>query len=103
MYKLEFLPIAKEDMDKIIYYVTNTLKNTKAARKLAKAFIDGANSILEFPYGSSKYLSSNKLKKEYRSIKISNFLMFYIIDENQKTITIVRVLYKKMNITNILE
>ena len=56
MYKLEFLPIAKKDIDDIIYYVSNNLKNISAAKKLAKSFIDGANSILSFPYGVSKYI-----------------------------------------------
>lgn len=27
MYKLEFLPIAKEDIDNIIYYISHNLKN----------------------------------------------------------------------------
>ena len=31
MYKLEFLTIAKKDMDDIIYYISNTLNNKKAA------------------------------------------------------------------------
>ena len=47
MYKLEFLPIAKSDIDSIIYYISNDLKNKTAARNLAKNFIIGANSILE--------------------------------------------------------
>lgn len=47
MYKIEFLPIAKEDIDKIIFYVSNNLKNKTAARKLANSFIKGANDILE--------------------------------------------------------
>lgn len=29
MYKLEFLPITKRDMDDIIYYISNTLNNKK--------------------------------------------------------------------------
>lgn len=33
MYKLEFLPIAKKDMDDIIYYIYG-LKNITAAKKL---------------------------------------------------------------------
>ena len=31
MYKLEFLPIAKMDMNNIIYYVSNNLKNNLLA------------------------------------------------------------------------
>lgn len=52
MYKLEFLPIAKKDMDDIIYYISNNIKNKTAANKLSNDFINGANTILEFPYAS---------------------------------------------------
>ena len=103
MYQLQFLPIAKKDMENIVYYVAYKLNNDAAAKELAKSFIDGAKSILNFPFGSSIYTTSEKLKYEYRCIKIKNFLMFYIIDDDKKIITVVRVLYKKMNIEDILD
>ena len=103
MYKLEILPIAKKDIDDIIYYISYNLKNKNAANDLSNNFIKGINSILEFPYGSSVYKTSKKLNLEYRCFKIKNFLMFYTINEKEKIITIVRVLYKKMDINNILE
>lgn len=103
MYKLEFLPIAKKDIDDIIFYISSTLKNPSAAIKLSKFFIKGARSILEFPYGVSEYKTIIKLKNVYRCIKIKNFLMFYIIEEKDKNIIIVRVLYQKMDIKNVLE
>ncbi len=61
------------------------------------------DNIIEFPYGSSIYQSVGTLKYEYRSYRVKNFLMFYIVNEKQKLITIVRVLYQKMDINNILE
>ena len=103
MYKIEFLPLAKKDIDEIIWYISNKLKNQTAAKKLAQDFIVGINNILDFPYGASVYQTNEKLKNEYRSIKIKNFLMFYIINEQEKIITITRVLYKKMNINEILQ
>lgn len=103
MYKLEFLEIAKKDIEDIICYVTYNLKNKTAAIKLSKEFIKGANNILDFPYGISEYKPKYKLKYTYRSFKIKNFLMFYTINEKDKIITIVRVIYQKMDINNILE
>ena len=103
MYKLEFLPIAKKDIDDIIYYITNNLKNEPAAINLSKEFIKGANSILNFPYGLSEYKLNHKLKNVYRSLKIKSFLMFYTINEKDKIITIVRVLYQKKDINIVLE
>lgn len=102
MYKLEILPIAKKDIDDIIYYIYKHFKNPIAAQKLSQEFISGANTILEFPYGTPIYNQLNKLNYEYRSKKIKNFLMFYTINENEKIITIVRVLYNKMNVNQIL-
>lgn len=103
MYKLVYLPIAKSDIDNIIHYIAINLQNKSAAKKLAESFIDGANSILNFPYGSSIYQPIGILKNEYRSIRIKNFLMFYTIDEKEKLVIVVRVLYQKRNINNILE
>ena len=103
MYKLEFLPIAKKDIEDIIYYITNNLNNRTTAINLSKDFIKGANNILDFPYGSSEYKTKYGLKNVYRSLKIKNFLMFYTINEKDKIITIVRVLYQKMDINNILK
>lgn len=50
MYKLEFLPIAKKDIENIVYYISNNLKNTSAARKLSKDLI--------FIYEQSKELGN---------------------------------------------
>lgn len=61
------------------------------------------DNIAEFPYGFSVYKPITKLKNEYRSYRVKNFLMFYTINKDGNLITIVRVLYKKMDINNILE
>lgn len=103
MYKLEILPIAKNDMDNIIYYISNHLQNPTAAKKIAQEFVNQARSITEFPYQFSVYRPVGPLKYEYRNIKVKNFLMFYIINEENKIITIVRILYQKRNISKILE
>lgn len=98
MYKLEFLPVAKNDIDDIIFYISNNLKNVTASRKLRDLFIDSFDQILEFPYGCPIYQQVKFLKNEYRSFKVKNFLIFYTINEQDKIITITRVLYRKSNI-----
>ena len=103
MYKIEFLPLAKKDIDDIIYYISHNLKNITASKKLRDLFMQSLDNIIEFSYGSSIYQSVGTLKYEYRSYRVKNCLMFYIVNEKQKLITIVRVLYQKMDINNILE
>lgn len=103
MYKIEFLPIAKKDIDEIIYYIACNLKNITASKKLRDLFMSNLDKIANFPYSVSIYRSTNVLKNEYRSYKVKNFLMFYTINEKEKIITIARILYQKMDIDNILE
>ena len=38
MYKIEFLPLAKKDIDDIIYYISHNLKNITASKKI-KGFV----------------------------------------------------------------
>lgn len=103
MYNLEILPIAKKDMDEIIYYISHNLKNIIVSRKLLEHFIKAFDSIIDFPYGYSVYQSGKTLENEYRIFRVKNFLMFYTINEKEKVITIVRVLYQKMDVSEILE
>ena len=103
MYRIEFLPIAKKDIDDIVYYISHNLKNITASKKIRDLFINSFDNILEFPYGCSIYKSLGTLNNEYRSYKVKNFIMFYTINEKENLITVVRVLYQKMNIDNILK
>ncbi len=103
MYEIEFLTTAKEDLDDIIYYISHDLKNITASIKLRDLFMEAFDYILQFPYGCSIYTTLGFLKNEYRSYKVKNFLIFYTINEDEKIVIIVRVLYQKMDILHILE
>ena len=98
MYKLEFLPIAKNDMIEIVKYIANELKNPVAAQNLADEFISSAQRICEFPYSNNVYTPIKPLDMEYRRIIVNNYLMFYTVDETNKTVTIMRVIYAKRDI-----
>lgn len=95
MYKLEFLPTAKNDMLEIIKYISNELKNPIAASKLAENFIASAENICNFPYSNNVYTPIKPLEQEYRRIIVKNYMMFYTVNESTKTFTIMRVIYAK--------
>lgn len=103
MYKLEFLPVAKKDMIDIVRYISLELKNPDAANRLAEDLIDSAEGVLKFPYSSKAYKPIRSLKHEYRMIQVRNYLMFYRIDEDTKTVIISRVVYAKRDYNRLLE
>ena len=76
MYKLEFLPIAKKDMDDIIYYVSNNLKNMITNHKcLLNPLYD--NQIIEIMHAFQVLISIGE--KEFVSqwlIESMNHIVF---------------------------
>jgi len=102
MYQLEFLPIAKQDMIEIVHYISHKLHNPIAAENLAVDMITVAENLTEFPYINAIHQSIKPLKKEYRKLIVKNYIMFYRIDEEEKLVTIARVVYARRDYEKLL-
>ncbi len=102
MYKLEFLPIAKDDMLEAVKYIANELKSPIAAQNLADEFINAAERLCDFPYANNVYSPIKPLDNEYRRAIVNNYLMFYTVSEETKTVTIMRVIYAKRDINSLI-
>ena len=103
MYKTEFLPIARQDMIDIVRYIAVKLKNPIAAERLAVELTQTADQIAEFPYANPVYMPVRPLKHEYRKLSVKNYLMFYWVDEEKKTVTVVRIIYAMRDYNRFLE
>ena len=92
------------NQDSRFQVVETAINGKEALNLLLKNFINGTKNILLFPYGSPEYIPNKKykLEKNYRCLKIQNFLMLYTIEEQDKLITITRVVHNKINIERII-
>lgn len=103
MYRLEFLPLARQDMIEAVRYISHELKNPAAARRLSNRLIEATERLTDFPYLHAVYTPIRPLKKEYRKLTVENYCMFYSVDEGTKTITIARVIYARRSLERLLE
>ena len=101
-YWIEFLPIAKQDMTDIARYISQELFNPTEAIELADEMIENADRLRDFPYINSIHQTIKPLNHEYRKLVVKNYIMFYWIDEDQKSVTIARVLYAKRDYEELL-
>ena len=97
MYEVSFLPIAMQDAVEIVQYIKCELKNTSAAEKFSKDIRKSAKALETFPYKNSAYFPVRKLKHEYRKQLIGNYIMFYWVDEEKRSVTIARIIYARRN------
>lgn len=102
MYTLEFLPVAKQDLQNIIHYIAHELKNPSAAHNLKSEFSRTLNFIKAFPYSYERYVPLDVLSHDYRKAVVMNYVVFYWIDEPKKIITVARVIYGRRKYTNLL-
>ena len=102
MYKIEYLPIAVQDMVEISTYIAKELNNPTAAENLADKMINSIERLAEFPYINAVYNPIRPLKNEYRRLTVDNYVVFYTVDEMQKIVTIHRAIYGKRDYNKIL-
>ena len=103
MYKLEYLPIAMQDMIEIATYISRELCNPSAAEKQSVKLIEACESLVQFPYANPVYHPIKPLKREYRKILVGHYLVFYWVDEEKKHITIARIIYAKRDYSPLLK
>ena len=101
MYRVQYLPLALDDLKGIVKYITNTLEAPRAAENLIKKIDREVLKIAENPFRCHLYAPLEKLKHEYRVLNVDNYSLFYTVEKEYAEIH--RVLYSQMNIVKILE
>ena len=102
MYKVQFLPVAKNDLTEIAGYIALELGMPDAASRLAEKIVSSTERLSEFPYSCPVYSPIRPLKHEYRRLKVENYLLFYCVSENEKTVTVMRIIYAKRDLERLL-
>ncbi len=82
-------------MTEIARYISAELKSPAAAEKLAEELIEAAERTAAFPYANPAFVPIRPLKREYRKHAVKNYLIFYYVDEERKTVTVARVIYAR--------
>jgi addiction module RelE/StbE family toxin len=99
-YEISYLPLALGDLEEIFRYIVNKLEAPQAAKNLRDEIDRAVRNLRRFPYAHALYQSQKPFKKEYRKLRVKNFYLFYVVEEN--TIEIHRVIYAKRDIDAVL-
>ena len=94
---------AKRDLQGVSKYISDKLNNRDAARKLALEAREAMKSLDKMPQRhalvSDEYLSGLGI----RFFPVRNYLVFYMVREESKTVVIERFLYGKSDWASILK
>lgn len=101
MYDVVYLPTAKRELEEAVSYIAVELSAPDAALALMDDLDEAVRALSDMPYRHPIYHSVYALRREVRFFPIKNYNVFYVIDEEQKSVEIQRVLYRGRNTSEI--
>ncbi len=91
--KINYSPMAKDDLDGIWHYIANELLNPSAAENTVNGIMDIVDGLGDFPEMGSRLIFNSGLDSGYRFVIYKNYMVFYHIQAD--FVYIDRVIYGK--------
>lgn len=101
-YQYRFTGKAEADLDDIVSYIAVELANPTAARKLIDRLQKTIDEARRFPESGSIVVNDYIPKAEVRKKIVENYIVYYLPDPYEKMITILRIVYGRRNMDEIL-
>lgn len=93
---------AENDLDDIVSYITLELSNPTAASNFVNKLENVIEELRSFPesgtHVSNEFLTNTEVRKKL----VGNYIMYYLPVPEEKTIYIIRIVYAKRNMDDIL-
>ena len=103
IYKLHITKKAEDDMQAAADYIEFTLFNPQAADNLLDKAEQEIGGLTNSPYTHQLVCDPFLNALGIRFVLVNDYIAFFLIDEEEKTVYIVRFLYEKRNWIQILK
>lgn len=103
MYTVQFTGKSEEDLFSILKYITNILKSPTAAKNLLYEIQSKVKILETSPYCCQLVKNQYLSQKGIRFLVVKNYMVFYTINEDEKTVSVLRILYGRRDWKSILE
>lgn len=97
------LEIAKKDLDETLDYISTVLHNPNAAKQLFEEIERTFERIISFPESSPLVENEFLNRKDIRKATVNSFVIYYLYEETTRTITILRFVYGKRDLNQLLK
>ncbi len=102
-YSVIYTTKALNDLDEIFLYIMFQLKNQSAALKQVGRIYDMICSLDFMPARFARIDWEPWKSMDMHKISVDNYVIFYTIDENEKTVSVIRVVYGGRDLKSIFD
>ena len=99
---IEITEPAESDLKNIRLYIEEELLEPNTAIKIIDEIGESIVSLEELPMRNALVCDARLAKLGIRRAMVKNYIIFYIVDEKESEVTIIRILYSKRNWINLL-
>ena len=92
-YKVKYSDDAKRDIENIFSHIADVLIEPASARRLTDKLIEKANSLDFMPFRHQACETEPLKSRGIRFFPVDKYLIFYLPNENQKTVEIIRIMH----------
>ena len=93
MYNVTVTDEANTDLDEILGYIALALANPQAAASLADKIAECYDDLSDTPYMYGQCQNPRLQALGYRRVSIQHYVMVYRVDEQSKTVYVLRFFY----------
>ncbi len=101
-YEIKITESAENDLFKIGNYIAKELLELEIARKIVDEIGQAILSLEEMPLRNNLVDDERLALQGIRKLLINNYIVFYIVTEEDKIVTIIRILYGKRDWVNLI-
>ena len=102
MYSYRITPLARLDMASAKQYIAVELSAPESANELMQALKTAFENACAFPESIPPVTDPKLQVKEYRKIIVKNYIAFVLLDHENESVDIMRVLYYARNFRKLL-
>ena len=95
-YKLRFLPMFEDDLNRAIDYIAFELENPEAAERLADSVQAAIRERLPYAEAFEAYPSTRERQYPYYRIYVKNYIVFYVVIGDVMEVR--RLLYRRSDL-----
>lgn len=92
-YNIEITKPAEDDLYKIGVYISRELLESEVAKKVVSKIANSIITLEDMPLRNALVADERLAYKGIRKIMSDNYIIFYFVNEESKTVTIIRILY----------
>ena len=102
-YSYRFTEKAEQDFDEILRYISVDLANPAAAQKLGRKMFEQIDMVRAFPESGAPVDNEFLADKTVRKLLVDSYIIYYKAHYDEKLISVIRIVYGKRNLDEILK